>query len=155
MTIFLASDHAGFGLKEKIKKFLTEKGYQVNDFGAASYNESDDYPDFVRKAAEAVSECVQSGPSTSSGSKQCFGIVLGGSGQGEAMVANRYKGVRAAVLYKFDRAIIKLSREHNDANVLAIGARFLGERKALKAVELWLKTPFSGEERHKRRISKF
>ncbi len=145
MTIYLATDHAGFELKEKIKKFLAEKGYEVKDFGAFSYNETDDYPDFIRKAAEAVAN----------DSDQGRGIILGGSGQGEAMVANRHKGVRAAVLYKLDEDIIKLSREHNDANVLSLGARFLKEKDALKAVELWLNIPFSTEERHKRRIDKF
>ena len=144
MTIYLATDHAGFELKEKIKKFLAEKKYEVKDFGAFSYDENDDYPDFVKLAAEAVSK----NPSDRA-------IVLGGSGQGEAMVANRYKGVRAAVLYKFDEGIIKLFREHNDANVLSLGARFLEEKDALRVVELWLNTPFSGEERHSRRITKF
>ena len=144
MTIYLATDHAGFQLKEAVKKFLVEKKYEVKDFGAFSYDENDDYPDFVKLAAEAVSK----NPSDRA-------IVLGGSGQGEAMVANRYKGVRAAVLYKFDEGIIKLFREHNDANVLSLGARFLEEKDALRAVELWLNTPFSGEERHSRRIAKF
>lgn len=143
--ICLAADHAGFELKEKIKKFLIDKGYEVKDFGSFSFDPNDDYPDFIRKAAEAVAN----------NSEQSRGIVLGGSGQGEAMVANRYKGVRAAVLYKYDEEIIKLSREHNNANVLALGARFLKEKEAIKAVDLWLKTPFSGEERHKRRIDKF
>jgi len=149
MTIFLSTDHAGFELKERVKKFLTEKGHEVKDFGAFQYDEDDDYPDFVKLAAEAVSKC------SGDPSRVCRGIVFGGSGQGEAMAANRYKGARAAVVYKFDRAIIKLSREHNDANILSIGARFLGERKALKAIELWLATPFLGEARHKRRIGKF
>ena len=180
MTIYLATDHAGYQLKEKIKKFLAERGHEVKDFGALEYKEDDDYPDFVKPAAEAVSKCAQRFPGRpviASETKQsynsanvrsprsdqeagarddsCKAIVFGGSGQGEAMVANRYKGVRAAVLYKFDKDIIKLSREHNDANVLALGARFLSVRQALKAVELWLATPFSGEERHKRRINKF
>ncbi|MEK7192044.1 MAG: RpiB/LacA/LacB family sugar-phosphate isomerase [Patescibacteria group bacterium] len=144
MIIYLAADHAGFQLKKKIKKFLVEKGYQTKDFGAFSYDEKDDYPDWIKLAAEKISK----NPSDRA-------IILGGSGQGEAMVANRYKNVRAAVLYKYDKDIIKLSREHNNANVLALGARFLKEKDALKAVELWLSTAFSGEERHKRRIAKF
>lgn len=144
MIVYLATDHAGFELKEKIKKFLSEKGYEVKDFGALQYDENDDYPDFVKLAAEAVSK--------NPGDRA---IVFGGSGQGEAMVANRYKNVRAAVLYKFNKEIVKLSREHNNTNVLSIGARFLSARKAIKAVELWLATPFSGEERHLRRIGKF
>ena len=143
MTIYLASDHAGFQLKEAIKKFLTEKGHEVKDFGAFSYDEKDDYPDFVKPAAEAVSKNLND-----------RAIILGASGQGEAMVANRYKGVWAAVLDMYYDEVIKLSREHNDANVLSLGARFLKEKEALTAVQLWLKTKFSGEARHKRRISK-
>ncbi len=148
MTIYLATDHAGFELKEKIKKFLIEGGYQVEDLGNFKYDEKDDYPDWIHPLAKKISECA------GDLSRACRGIVFGGSGQGEAMVANRYKGVRAAVLYKFDKDIVKLSREHNDANVLSLGARFLKEKDALKAVKLWLETPFSGEERHKRRIEK-
>ena len=145
MIIYLATDHAGFNLKEKIKQFLTELGYETQDFGAFSFESTDDYPDFVKLAAEAVAKDPENSRA----------IVLGGSGQGEAMVANRYKGVRAAVLDKYDADIIKLSREHNNANVLSLGARFLKEEEALSAVKLWLETPFTGEERHKRRIAKF
>ncbi len=154
MIIYLATDHAGFELKGKIKKFLIDSGYEVKDFGAHKLDPDDDYPDFVRKAAEAVANDPE----------HSRGIVLGGSGQGEAMVANRYKGVRAAVYYGPASAkasagrgeeILKLSREHNDANVLSLGARFLAEKEALEAVDLWLKTPFSREERHQRRIEKF
>lgn len=143
MIIYLATDHAGFELKEKIKNFLKGEGYQVEDLGNFKYDENDDYPDWIRPAAEKISK-----------SPSDRAIVLGGSGQGEAMVANRYKNIRAAVLYKFDKDIVKLSREHNDANMLSLGARFIKEKDALKAVKLWLETPFSGEERHKRRIAK-
>ena len=145
MITYLATDHAGFNLKEKIKQFLTELGYETQDFGAFSFEPTDDYPDFVKLAAEAVAKDPENSRA----------IVLGGSGQGEAMVANRYKGVRAAVLDKYDADIIKLSREHNNANVLSLGARFLKEEEALSAVKLWLETPFTEEERHKRRIAKF
>lgn len=144
MKIYLASDHAGFELKEKIKKFLLDSGYDIKNLGAFKFDPDDDYPDFIRKAAKAVSK----------GPKNSRAIILGGSGQGEAMVANRYKGVRAAVIYSYDENIIKLSREHNNANILSIGARFLKEDEALKAVKLWLETPFSGEPRHARRIEK-
>lgn len=144
MIIYLATDHAGFNLKEKIKEFLTGLGYEVKDFGAFSYEEKDDYPDFIKLAAEAVAKDQENSRA----------IVLGGSGQGEAMVANRYKGVRAAVLDIYNADVIKLSREHNNANILSLGARFLKEEEALNAVKLWLETPFSGEERHKRRILK-
>lgn len=155
MAIYLASDHAGFELKENIKKFLVDSGYEVKDSGAFKLDPDDDYPDFVKLAAEAVAKDPE-------GSR---GIVLGGSGQGEAMVANRYKGVRAAVFYgpasakasagKGSLDIVKLSREHNNANVLSLGARFVTEKEALAAVKLWLETPFSSEPRHTRRLSKF
>ncbi len=143
MKIYLASDHAGFRLKEVLKKFLVKSGYPVKDFGAFKFDKNDDYPDFIRQAAKAVSK----NPSDRA-------IVLGGSGQGEAMVANRFPNVRAAVLYKYDKKIITLSRQHNDANVLSLGARFLTEKEALSAVRLWLKTEFSKEKRHQRRIKK-
>ena len=144
MKIFLATDHAGFELKEKLKPFLQKLGYEVEDFGAYELNPEDDYPDFIVPAMKTVAENLGS-----------FGIILGGSGQGEAIVANRIKGIRAVVYYGGKEEIIKLSREHNDANVLSLGARFLSEDEAKEAIELWLRTPFSGEERHLRRIKKF
>lgn len=149
--IYLASDHRGFELKEKVKQWLSEWDYQYEDMGAFEYNESDDYPDFIRKAAGAVANDPE----------QSRGIILGGSGQGEAVVANRYKGVRAAVFYgpstssgQAGEEIIKMSREHNNSNVLSLGASFLDEEQAKKAIKLWFETLFSGEERHKRRIEK-
>jgi len=143
MKIHLAADHAGFELKEKIKKFLLEGGYEVKDHGALALDENDDYPDFMAPAAKAVAK-----------EKGSRGIFFGGSGQGEAMVANRVKGIRAAVYYGGAPKIITLSREHNDANVLSLGARFLTEKEAVAAVKLWLDTPFSNKERHLRRIKK-
>lgn len=145
MIIYLASDHAGFALKENIKKFLADSGYEVKDFGAFKLDPEDDYPDFIKLAAEAVARDPE----------HSRGVVLGGSGQGEAMVANRYKGVRAAVYYGGAQDIVKLSREHNNANVLSLGARFVTEEEALAAVKLWLETPFSKEPRHARRLAKF
>jgi len=142
--IYLASDHRGFQLKEKIKQWLTEWGYDFKDMGAFEYNPDDDYPDFVSEAARKVFEDSENNKA----------IVLGGSGQGEAMVANRYKGVRAAVYYGGPEGIIKMSREHNDANVLSLGASFLDDETVKKAIKLWLETPFSKEVRHKRRIEK-
>ncbi len=142
--IYLASDHAGFELKEKLKKYLVKLGYQIEDFGNFIYDENDDYTDFIRKTAEAVA----------ANTENSRGIILGGSGQGEAMVANRIKGVRAAIVYNYNEDIIRLSREHNNANILSLGARFLSEEEAKKAVKLWLETPFSVEERHIRRINK-
>lgn len=146
MKIFIGSDHAGFELKEKLVPFLKELGYEVEDKGAFEYNKEDDYPDFIRPVAEEISK----NPSSR-------GIVLGGSGQGEAMCANRFKNVRAMEYYAPSRgevSIIKDSRSHNDSNVLSFGARFLSEDEAKTAVKDWLETPFSGDERHIRRIKK-
>lgn len=154
MKIFLASDHRGFQLKEKIKDWLKEWGFEYEDMGAFEYNENDDYPDFISRAAEAVANDPE----------QSRGIILGASGQGEAMVANRYKGVRATVYYGGSEEVVKLSREHNDANVLSLGialgstiqtAKMLDEEVVRKVIKLWLDTPFSNDERHVRRISKF
>ncbi|OHA04378.1 MAG: ribose-5-phosphate isomerase [Candidatus Sungbacteria bacterium RIFCSPLOWO2_01_FULL_47_10] len=142
--IYIASDHAGFELKEELKAYLKELGHEVKDFGAFQFDAEDDYPDLVRNAAEAVAN----DPGRSRG------IILGGSGQGEAMVANRFNGVRAAVYYGGNEKILTLSREHNDANVLSLGARFLTDEEAKRVVRVWLETKFSGEGRHARRISK-
>lgn len=157
MTIYLGADHAGFALKQKIKEFLEISGYEVADMGAYENNDGDDYPEFITAAASAVANDLIKGIDSRA-------IVFGGSGQGEAMAANRIDGVRAAVFYGHSASlkpggdpleIIKLSREHNDANVLSLGARFISEQEALDAVKLWLDTPFSNEERHRRRIMKF
>ena len=142
--VYLGTDHAGYELKEKIKQWLDEWGYDQEDLGAFSYDAADDYPDFISLAAKQVSK----NPDT------VKGIILGGSGQGEAMVANRFPNVRAAVYYGGDLEIVSLSREHNDANILSLGARFISEEEAKAAVEIWLKTRFSGEKRHMQRIKK-
>jgi len=139
MKIAMASDHAGFNYKEQIKTFLIEKDHEVKDFGTYSA-EPCDYPDFIRPAAEAVAE---------GGFER--GIILGGSGNGEAMVANKVAGIRCAVCWDLRSA--RLSREHNDANMMSLGERMMLIQEALEIVELWLKTPFAGE-RHKRRIEK-
>jgi len=144
MTIHLATDHAGYELKQEIMQYLIDHDYEVVDHGAFDYDESDDYPDFVKKAAKRVSEDPD-------GSR---GIVFGGSGQGEDMVADKFLHVRSLVYYGGPLEIVKLGREHNDANVLSIGARFVGLDEAKKAVEMFLRTEFSGEERHERRIEK-
>lgn len=145
--IYLATDHAGYNLKEILKKYLSEIGFEVKDMGNFVYEENDDYPDWILPAARAVAEDLKNGVDSKA-------IILGGSGQGEAIVANRIAGVRAAVLYNYNEDIIKLSRQHNDANILSLGARFLSEDEAKKAVKLWLETEFSKEERHQRRIDK-
>ena len=140
-TIVLATDHAGFKLKEHVKRFLTEKGYDIKDFGALEYDGLDDYPDFILPAAKYISE------------HKLIGIIFGGSGQGEAMAANRIKGVRAAVFYNGPNEIVELSRLHNNANILSIGARFVNNQEVEKVIELWLSTDFE-EGRHEKRINK-
>jgi ribose 5-phosphate isomerase B len=159
MKIYLGTDHAGFFLKEKIKEFLLKKGYTIEDCGAYSFDKEDDYPDFIAKAAAAISR-----------NPQDRAIVFGGSGQGEAMLANKFPHVRAGIFYsprippgpadKNGREshdpyeMIRLIREHNDSNILSLGARLLSVEEAIKAVVLWLETPFLGERRHARRIEK-
>lgn len=141
--IILAADHAGFKLKEAVKSFLQENGYSVLDVGAHELKDGDDYPVYMSAAALKVAEDVTSNTKA---------IIFGGSGQGEAMVANRFPGVRAAVWYGGDQEVLKKTREDNDANVLSIGARFVEADGACDAAETWLETQFNGEERHKRRI---
>lgn len=142
--VHIGSDHAGFELKRLIEAWLTEHEWDVVDHGAFDPDPLDDYPDFISKVAKAVSEDVP-------GAK---GIVIGGSGQGEAMMANRFAGVRAAVINSSNSELVRLSREHNDSNVLSLGARFLSDEEALAILELWLTTPFSKDARHVRRIKK-
>ena len=142
MKIHLATDHAGLELKEKVKLYLSDLDYEVIDHGAYEYDALDDYPDFIFPCANAVSNDPES-----------KGIILGGSGQGEAMAANRVKGVRAAVFYNGPDEIIKLSRQHNNANILSLGARFMSEEQMYKIIEVWLSTDFESG-RHQRRIEK-
>ena len=142
MKIHIATDHAGLDLKNIIRDYLISKGYEVTDHGAHEYDALDDYPDYIFPCAKAVASDLES-----------RGIILGGSGQGEAMAANRVKGVRAAVFYNGPAEIVKLSREHNNANILSLGARFMTEDEIYGVIEMWLDEPFGGE-RHQRRIDK-
>lgn len=146
MIIHFAADHAGFELKEKLKSFLREKGYEIKDHGAFAYDPEDDYPDFMHPAAKAVAENPE----------HSRGVFIGGSGQGEATIAGRYLGIRIALCDDSERLEEKAKtwRAHNDSNVLAIGARFVSEESAKKVLLTWLETPFSEEERHRRRIKK-
>lgn len=157
--IYLATDHTGLDLKNAVKDFLVEKSYEVEDLGAYELDPGDDFPDFISKAGEKVSK-----------NPQDVAIIFGGSGQGEAMLANKYPNVRCALFYSqavpaqaadisgrqssdpFE--IVKLTRQHNHANILSIGARFLKEEDVLKAVLIWLETPFGDEQRHVRRVEK-
>jgi ribose 5-phosphate isomerase B len=139
--IFIGADHAGYEAKNELKKYLEELGFSVEDLGNKILDEQDDYPDFIIPVAKAVAE--------NAGSR---GVVIGGSGQGEAMAANKVQGIRAAVVY--DEYSAKMSREHNDANVASFGARVTNIEKIKELTKLWLNTPFSQEERHIRRIEK-
>lgn len=148
MKIALSTDHAGYEKLKNLKTFLEGKGYECVDFGPQSYSPEDDYPDFIKPAANAVS------------SGDCdLGIIFGGSGQGEAIVANRIKGIRCGVYYGTVKSadgyeILRLNRQHNNANMLSLGARFLEDQQIQDAVLTWLNTPFSEDERHIRRINK-
>lgn len=143
--IHLATDHAGFEMKEFVREALTELGYSVIDHGAYDYDTDDDFPDYVTPAAVAVSAEFDRGSR---------GIIFGGSGQGEAMAVNRIAGVRAVAYYHFNPEIIKLSREHNDANILSIGARFISNEEAIESILFWLEIPFSLNEKYQRRNEK-
>jgi ribose 5-phosphate isomerase B len=138
MRIAIGSDHAGFRYKELLRATLSGEGHEVVDFGTDS-TDAVDYPAFIRPVAEAVAR-----------GEFERGIVLGGSGNGEAIVANRVRGVRCTLCWNTETA--RLAREHNDANVLSLGERMLSERDALAIVDVWLSTPFAGG-RHARRIA--
>lgn len=142
MKILLAADHAGFELKNKIKDFLAGEGFDVEDMGAPTLVPDDNYPEIMLPVAMRI---VNDPENTKA-------IIFGKSGQGEAIICNRLPGVRAIVYYGKNTEIIRLSREHNNANILSIGAGFVGEDEAKEAVRLWISTPFSGEERHVKRI---
>ena len=144
MKIHIGTDHAGFELKNKLVEYLNKLGHEITDHGAFTYDPNDDYPDYITPVAHAVSMDMQS-----------LGIILGGSGQGEAMNANRFAEVRAVEYYGATLEIVKLGREHNNANILSLGARFVTEDEAYEAVKLFLETEFSGDERHIERLSKF
>ncbi len=159
MKIYIGGDHAGYEMKEKLKVYLTDQGHEVSDMGPFSLDEDDDYPDFVKPVAEAV---VQD--------PERRGILVGGSGFGEAMCANRVSGARALVFYgpmlptgavdikgresQDPYEIVRLSRVHNNSNILSLGVRFIKEDEILEAVRIFLSTPFSMDERHLRRIKK-
>lgn len=159
-NLFIASDHAGFALKQALVAHLDTLGYEIEDLGAHENNPEDDYPDFVIPLAKKVA-----------GDPNARGIIVAGSGQGEAMCANRFRGVRAAVFYGPMRVtaaldieggrsedgfdLVRLARRHNNANVLSIGARFVSGEEAEEAVHIFLDTPFSDSPRHARRLAKF
>lgn len=140
MKVYVGADHAGFKLKEYLKKFLNSKKYEVKDEGNTRLDPKDDYPDFASKVAKKVANSKDKG------------IIVCGSAEGICIAANKVKGIRAVPVWTLKNA--KLSREHNDANVLCLSGWELGQKKAEKITLTWLSTPFSGEPRHKRRIKK-
>jgi ribose 5-phosphate isomerase B len=151
MKIFIGTDHAGFGLKELLVAYLKKQGHDVVDKGAFKFDENDDYPDFIIPVAREVSKDPD----------RAKGIILGATGEGEAMAANKFKHVRAVVYYgkaetvvDYDADVISRARQHNNSNVLSLGARYLTEETMLDAVNRWLTTPFPAEERHVRRLAK-
>lgn len=163
--LYFASDHAGFALKQALIEHFRTLGYGIKDFGNRAYDHEDDYPDFVLLLARALAEA------DSSEEGGAYGVIIGGSGQGEAMCANRVPGVRAAVFYGPMRVtaaleieggrsqdgfdLVRLARRHNNANALSIGARFVSGEEAEEAVHIFLDTPFSDSPRHVRRLAKF
>ena len=144
LTLHIATDHAGFSLKTEIVAWLKGEGYTVVDHGAHLLDEGDDFPDFIAKAARAVSQ----------NATESRGIIFGGSGQGEAMVANRFSQVRAVVYYGSNEEIVKLSRQHNDANVLSVGASLVSVEETKRALVLWLEEPFQADPKYERRNQK-
>lgn len=145
MRIHIATDHAGLELSHFLSRELTKQGHELFDHGPTSYDPLDDYPEFCINAALAVVADLHAGVPS-------LGIVLGGSGNGEQIAANKVKGVRAALIWNESTA--KLAREHNDANVAAVGARQHSPSEVLHLIELFISEPFSQDERHVRRISK-
>lgn len=141
MKVYIGADHGGYKLKEELKKYLGEMGYEVEDMGVYTPDPEDDYPDFVFPTGERVAQNPGS-----------MGIVIGRSGNGEAIAANKVRGIRAALCW--NEEVAKKAREHNDANVLSLGADYIDSETAKGIVKTFLETPFSGEERHKRRIER-
>lgn len=143
MRIHIATDHAGLDFSTQLQKHLAEQGHEVVDHGPIEYDPLDDYPAFCIRAAQAVARDQAAGIET-------LGIVFGGSGNGEQMAANKVRGIRAALVWNLPTA--ELAREHNDANVISIGARQHSYDEAVSLIDRFIATPFSGEERHVRRI---
>ena len=139
--LYIAADHAGYPLKEVLKPYLQELGFDVVDLGAEQLDLADDYPDYAKKMAEEVLANEDAG-----------GILICGTGQGMCITANRFEGIRAAFIY--DDFTARSAAEHLDANIVCLGARVTDAETAKKIVKIWLDTEFSGEERHRRRIEK-
>lgn len=142
--VFFASDHAGFELKRELVAYANELGYETEDFGALAFDAEDDYPDFVLPLAKRIAA-----------ETDARGVIVGRSGQGEAMCANRIQNARAIVFYGGTQEIIQLAREHNNANILSIGAQFITVEDAKQAIKNFIELPFSDSPRHARRLAKF
>jgi ribose 5-phosphate isomerase B len=140
VRVYLGSDHAGFELKGRLVDWLTSAGHEPVDCGPKSYDPEDDYPVYVLRAAEGVA-----------GDPGSLGIVIGGSGNGEQIAANKVPGIRAAVAWTVETA--QLARQHNDANILSLGARMYSDDESLEFTKTFVATPFSGEARHARRLA--
>jgi ribose 5-phosphate isomerase B len=143
MKVYIAGDHAGYKLKEKVRAWLESEGHRVKDFGPLEFNKLDDYPDFTLPLAEAVAK-----------DRKSMGVVIAGSGIGECIAANKVKGIRAVLYHAKSNFFIRTSRIHDNANVLCLGSRFLTLGEVKSAIKLWLGTKFPGEKRHKRRLGK-
>lgn len=141
--VYLGSDHAGFGFKGIAKEHLLKKGYEVVDFGAYEYNENDDYPDFLHPVAQALAK-----------KSRHRALIFGGSGMGESILLNRYRGVRCGVWHGGNEDIIANYREHDDINALAIASRFVDRGKLLIIIDIFLDTQFIAGEKYKRRLKK-
>lgn len=150
MKIAIASDHAGFELKQYIKESLKDSDIDIIDMGPETYDENDDYPDYIKKVGQYISQ--------NDNPDEYRGIVIGGSGQGENICANKFKNVRSVLIYgndiELNTAIAKLSRQHNNANVISFAARFTTKENASQILQTWINEDFSNEERHVRRLSK-
>lgn len=154
MKILIASDHAGFEMKNELKKYIEEELHiTVEDRGAFAYDMEDDFTDILAPVGHDIAKAsfASATSKNSTDSIDLYAIVLGGSGQGEAMIMNRFPGVRAAVYYGGDTKVLTLSREHNNANALSLGARFVSVDEAKQAVRLWLQTDFSKVDKYIRR----
>lgn len=145
MKLYFAGDHAGFEMKKDLIDFVRSSGHEVEDLGPFEPKAGDDYPDFVIPLARKVA---------GKQSTEVRGIVVAGSGQGEIIAMNRVKGARAALFCPCNLALVRASRDHNDSNIFAIGARFCTAPEAREGIQVWLETPFSGDERHVRRLRK-
>lgn len=145
MKVYIASDHGGYKYKEELKEYIRDKGFEVEDMGTHELDPKDDYPDFVLPLAEKVALRRAQGEND-------FGIIFGRSGNGEQIAANKVKGIRAALC--LNEQMAQKAREHNDANILSLGADYIDLETAKKIAETFLKTPFSEDKRHKRRLDK-